>query len=71
MFLNDEEYDDAEAWLNACSREYTELCNTGNYYVNTKTNSQTKTGDEVNAATIQTVTGETLLPSHQLIACPK
>ena len=59
MFLNDEEFDDAEAWLNECSSEYTELCIAVNDYVNKEINSQTKTSDEVNAASIQTVTDKT------------
>ena len=58
MFLNDEEFDDAEAWLNKCTSEYTELCIAVNDYVNKEINSQTKS-DEVNAASIQTVTDET------------
>lgn len=69
MFLNDEEFDDAEAWLNECSCEYTELCIAIKDYVNKEINSQTKTSDEVNAASIQTVTDET--PITQLVVCPK
>ena len=39
MFLNDEEYDDAETWLNKCSSEYTELCIAVKDYVNKEINS--------------------------------
>ena len=72
MFLNDEEYDDAEVWLNECSSEYTELCIAVNDYVNKEIkNNQTKKSDKVNAATIQTVTDETPITQPSTDSVPQ
>ncbi|CAB3985843.1 Hypothetical predicted protein, partial [Paramuricea clavata] len=52
MFLNDEEFDEAENWLNECSSEYTQLSIVINDYIKIKT-SQTKVNEEVSAASIE------------------
>jgi hypothetical protein len=52
IFLNDEEYDEAETWLNECSSEYTQLSIVINDYIKLKT-SQTKVNEEVSAASIE------------------
>jgi hypothetical protein len=52
MFLNDEEYDEAETWLNECSSEYTQLSIVINDYIKLKT-SQTKVNEEISAASIE------------------
>jgi hypothetical protein len=50
--LNDEEYDEAETWLNECSSEYAQLSIVTNDYIKLKT-SQTKANEEVSAASIE------------------
>ena len=52
IFLNDEEYDEAETWLNECSSEYTQLSIVINDYIKLKT-SQTKVNEEISAASIE------------------
>jgi hypothetical protein len=52
IFLNDEEYDEAETCLNECSSEYTQISIVINDYIKLKTG-QTKVNEEVSAASIE------------------
>lgn len=55
MFLNDEEYDDAESWLNECCGEFTQMSIVANDYIKS-TASQNNVDKELNAASIESIT---------------
>ena len=68
MFLNDDEYNDAELWLNQCTHEYTEVCIVANDYINKWKNRQMEVG--VNAASISSETSDPPSPQVSLDQVP-